>query len=92
MAGQYLKTAFGLFCAFIISVSVPPAFAEEDYILGGGDTLNIVVYGQPDLTTAVRVSQDGGCFRPFPGSGRTEDSEATEGWWFYQKASGDAYR
>jgi polysaccharide export outer membrane protein len=60
MAGQYLKTAFGLLCAFIISVSVPPAFAEEDYMLGGGDMLDIVVYGQPDLTTAVRVSQDDG--------------------------------
>ena len=48
MIGQYLKAVLGLFC-FILSVSVPQALAEVDYQLGGGDTVNIVVYGQPDL-------------------------------------------
>ena len=60
MAGQCLKTALGLFCAFIICVGAPQAFAEEDYLLGGGDTVSIVVYDQPDLTTVVRISQDDG--------------------------------
>jgi len=60
MAGQCLKTALGLFCAFIVCVSAPQTFAEEDYLLGGGDTVSIVVYDQPDLTTVVRISQDDG--------------------------------
>jgi len=60
MAGQYLKAVLGLFCALIVSVGFPPAFAEEDYLLGGGDIVNIAVYGQPDLTAVVRISQDDG--------------------------------
>ena len=60
MSGRYLLTAFGLFCAVVVGAVVPAAFAEEAYMLGGGDTVDIVVYGQPDLTTAVRISQDDG--------------------------------
>jgi len=60
MVGQYLKTALGLFCAFIAGISAPTVFAEEDYLIGGGDTVEIVVYGQSDLTTATRISQDDG--------------------------------
>ncbi|HEB87784.1 MAG TPA: polysaccharide export protein EpsE [Gammaproteobacteria bacterium] len=60
MVGQYLKTALGFFCAFIIGVSALQAFAGEAYLLGGGDSIDIVVYDQPDLTTAVRISQDDG--------------------------------
>jgi polysaccharide export outer membrane protein len=36
------------------------AFAAEDYLIGGGDTVNITVYEQPDLTTTARISQDDG--------------------------------
>lgn len=36
------------------------AFAQEDYILGGGDSVSINVYGQPDLSTNARISQDDG--------------------------------
>jgi len=60
MVGQYLKTALGLLCAFMVSISAPQAFAAEDYLLGGGDTVDIVVYGQSDLTTTARISQDDG--------------------------------
>jgi len=60
MVGQYLKTALGLLCAFVTAMSAPQVFAEDDYLLGGGDTVDIVVYGQPDLTTAARISQDDG--------------------------------
>jgi polysaccharide export outer membrane protein len=38
----------------------PLAGAVDDYLLGGGDTVNITVYKQPDLTTVARVSQDDG--------------------------------
>lgn len=34
--------------------------AGEDYLMGGGDTVTITVYGQPDLTTEARISQDDG--------------------------------
>ena len=34
--------------------------AAEDYLLGGGDVVNIKVYQQPDLTTVARISQDDG--------------------------------
>jgi polysaccharide export outer membrane protein len=36
------------------------ACAEEGYLLGGGDTVSITVYEQPDLTTKARISQDDG--------------------------------
>jgi len=60
MFGQYLKAAAGLLCVFMAAISASQAFAEDDYLLGGGDTVDIVVYGQPDLTTVVRISQDDG--------------------------------
>ncbi len=34
--------------------------AAEAYLLGGGDTVNITVYEQPDLATTARISQDDG--------------------------------
>ncbi len=60
MVGRYLKIVLALLCAVIASASSLQAFAEEDYRLGGGDTVNIVVYGQSDLTTIARISQDDG--------------------------------
>lgn len=35
-------------------------FAADDYRLGGGDTVTISVYEQPDLSTVTRISQDDG--------------------------------
>lgn len=46
-----------LVCSFFCAAH---AVATEDYILGGGDTVNITVYEQPDLTTVERISQDDG--------------------------------
>ena len=60
MVGQNLKTALGLFLVFAVWASPPQSFAEEDYRLGGGDTIDITVYDQPDLTTGARISQDDG--------------------------------
>jgi len=45
---------------FIAMIFAPPARAAEDYLLGGGDTVNITVFQQPDLTTPARISQDDG--------------------------------
>lgn len=47
-------------CLLIFSISPLIAFAAEGYLLGGGDTVNITVYDQPDLKTQARISQDDG--------------------------------
>lgn len=52
-----VRSIFWLVGAFI---AASYAFAAEDYLLGGGDTVNITVYDQPDLTTEARISQDDG--------------------------------
>jgi polysaccharide export outer membrane protein len=55
---QLFRTAcLGLIVFMIIS---PLVGAVEDYLLGGGDTVTITVYQQPDLTTTARISQDDG--------------------------------
>lgn len=55
------------FCLLLLVPLVQQAFAQEvpsavkgDYLLGGGDTVSISVYGQPDLNSEVRISQDDG--------------------------------
>jgi len=53
---SYLRVVWLL----ILFVNAPPTFAAEDYLLGEGDTVNITVYEQPDLTTVARISQDDG--------------------------------
>jgi len=47
----------GLLISLVFS---PLAGAAEDYLLGGGDTVNITVFQQPDLSTEARISQDDG--------------------------------
>ena len=47
-------------CLLLVSLNSCFIFAAEDYLLGGGDTVNISVYEQPDLTTVARISQDDG--------------------------------
>ncbi|HZF15740.1 MAG TPA: polysaccharide biosynthesis/export family protein [Steroidobacteraceae bacterium] len=45
-----------------------PAHAADDYRLGAGDLLHISVYGSPDLTGDVRVSESGAITCPLIGS------------------------
>lgn len=47
---------------WILLVCLIPALAlaAEEYLLGGGDTVTITVYDQPDLSTEARISQDNG--------------------------------
>ncbi|HED14790.1 MAG TPA: polysaccharide export protein EpsE [Gammaproteobacteria bacterium] len=47
-------------CLLVLSFNSCFIFAAEDYLLGGGDKIQISVYEQPDLTTNVRISQDDG--------------------------------
>ena len=68
MTGHYRNSAFAnihLYIAmwlgmFLIASFSPRTDAAEDYLLGGGDTVNITVYQQPDLSTEARISQDDG--------------------------------
>lgn len=52
-------------CLLLVSLNSCFIFAAEDYLLGGGDTVYVSVYEQPDLTTTARISQDDGTI-PFP--------------------------
>lgn len=65
MVGFYLKTAKVALWSLVAIAYCSQAFSEEirltaDYLVGGGDTVKIIVYDQPDLTTEARVSQDDG--------------------------------
>ena len=60
MLCKYLKTRFRLFSIVVVCISPLQSFAQDDYRLGGGDSINITVYDQPDLTTGARISQDDG--------------------------------
>lgn len=68
MTGIYRKNATAniqLFTVLWLSIIFTMVFssltaAVEDYLLGGGDKVNITVYQQPDLTTVARISQDDG--------------------------------
>ena len=41
---------------------------EKEYVIATGDVLEISVYGEPDLSTTVRVSQDGSIAYPLIGN------------------------
>ena len=62
---RHQRFANGIFWILIALLSCFAVYAEEDnlpsdYLIGGGDTIEVVVYDQPDLTTVARVSQDDG--------------------------------
>jgi len=57
---QCLKTALVFFWGLASFANTQQVRAEEDYQLGGGDTVSIIVYEQPDLKTDSRISQDDG--------------------------------
>lgn len=48
-------------------LAAPAWSADSDYRMGTGDVLRIIVYGQPDLTTEVRVSEVGSITFPLIG-------------------------
>ncbi len=59
----------------ILSLSLLLCFAQEDaknsekeYIISPNDILEITVYGEPDLSTSARVSQDGTIIYPLLGN------------------------
>lgn len=58
--GNFQLSLIRWLCLLVTSLNSCFIFAAEAYLLGGGDTVNIAVYEQPDLATVVRISQDDG--------------------------------
>ena len=58
-------------------VSLPPA-PTSDYTIGTGDLMNVLVYGEPDLTSIARVSHEGYIELPLIGKVRAAGSTAPE--------------
>jgi len=58
--GNYIVALVQWFSIAVAVVYSSIAFATDDYRLGGGDTVTISVYEQPDLSTVTRISQDDG--------------------------------
>jgi polysaccharide export outer membrane protein len=58
--GYFRSTGVQWLWLLIVSISSSPAFADQEYLIGGGDMVEITVYEQPDLTTKARISQDDG--------------------------------
>ena len=59
-----------LFLVILLVVATTNAFAinsSEDYVVGEGDVLRIMVYDNPDLETVARVSGDGKILFPLVG-------------------------
>jgi polysaccharide export outer membrane protein len=52
---------FLIFCALLLCGQA----AASDYSLGAGDQIQIVVYGEPDLTTRVKIDKSGMISFPF---------------------------
>jgi polysaccharide biosynthesis/export protein len=65
-----IKAAFSLFlCLAVIGCagntgSYPAPAAPQEYVLGIGDTVNIVVYGQPDMTGEFVIDANGALSLP----------------------------
>jgi len=59
-SGYFRLPGIQLLWLLIILFPITSAYAKEGYLLGGGDTVSITVYEQPDLTTEARISQDDG--------------------------------
>jgi polysaccharide export outer membrane protein len=57
---------------------LPAAAVGQEYVIGGGDLLKIMVYDNPDLTTETRVSNDGKITFPLIGELLANGSTAIE--------------
>lgn len=54
-----MRTLTAIILAWALLLAGPPARAAGEYVLGAGDTLRITVFQNPDLSTEVRVSENG---------------------------------
>jgi polysaccharide export outer membrane protein len=66
--GRPRHLTIGLAAILLLGAMAPPAGAAEEYLLGPGDVMKIVVFKNPDLTTDARVSEAGTISYPLLGS------------------------
>jgi len=77
-----------LVLAWVVTILVPglamrPALAQqpgapETYVLGPGDTLEVVIYGEPDLSRTVTVKPDGAISLPLLGEIKAAGKTTTQ--------------
>jgi polysaccharide export outer membrane protein len=73
------KKIFFILLFFGISVGITKSeIVQEDYTISQDDILEITVYGEPDLSTTVRVAQDGTISYPLLGNIKVVDSTVRE--------------
>lgn len=75
--------ALGLALVFVAGcgpggLTVRPPSTGVDTTLGAGDSFEVRVYGEPDLTSSYRVAQDGTIDFPYIGRIRVAELEPTE--------------
>ncbi len=63
----------------VLLLAAPAWSADNDYRMGTGDVLRITVYGQPDLTTEVRVGESGNITFPLIGNVKLAGSTPAQG-------------
>ncbi len=66
-----------MMCALLLAA--PAWSADNDYRMGTGDVLRITVYGQPELTTEARVSENGSITFPLIGDVKLAGSTPAQG-------------
>ena len=67
IAGDVMRTTTFLSLIAILTLIAPPAFAQQPYVLGPEDVIEVTVYGQPDLTRTVTILPDGTIALPLIG-------------------------
>lgn len=66
-----------MMCALLLAA--PAWCVDNDYRMGTGDVLRITVYGQPDLTTEVRVGENGSVTFPLIGDVKLAGATPAQG-------------
>lgn len=75
MAGLWKRVL--MMCALLLAA--PAWCVDNDYRMGTGDVLRITVYGQPDLTTEVRVGENGSVTFPLIGDVKLAGATPAQG-------------
>ena len=63
-----MKAMASIILGWALLLALHPAAADDEYVLGAGDTVRITVFQNPDLSTEVRVSENGQITFPLLGN------------------------
>lgn len=85
MAGVRAAASGGLIliaAAMVAVLAMAPSYAQPavqpNYILGPGDTIDIIVYGEPDLSRTVTIKPDGAVSLPLLGEVKAAGKTTTQ--------------